>query len=598
MGKISKPKLVFFQGKPNRHLANFIKLHRLQHVKCLSEFFEVILIQENCDYQQICDKYQPELTLFENPGNFPNVQKIEIKNTHAYSEIPKLGFYNEDAWCSSRKDFISDMECWGIETFFSICTTIAEYIPEIRDNLFVWPNFIDAEIYKDYGAVKNIPMLLTGASYELYPWRQKIYKLVSQYYPSLICPHLGYSKASKFRMLYGEQYARTINASWFVPTCGTVAKEVVRKHFEIPASKACLMTEKSPSLEAAGFVDMENCIFVDESNVIDKIDYLFQNLEKLEGIIDAGYQLVHSRHTLKQRDQVFQWFNLYKNIKSDQKIIQTNPFEKMTVVDKSSGIRSLPIFRDGLNINLLHQGDEKLWSDRYEEAEELYLKCLNYVGVMPEPKFKLALCNLYKGDAKTALEWLVPIIKPNLENGQVPNPDPVEWAYCIISLLCLGKFDEAIGHANRFPSLKHPELNRVRWIIDILKNRSNKPSCLHDELIKTHYSIHKIPERSFNEWVEQLCIMLNSCQQFDLVEILIKYVAPDPKSSQSVENISGATFPLLKSGKLTKIFSSIAYMLNPYPFRNSLIVKGSRIIFSIRKKLAIKTRLLYLLNRL
>ena len=117
----------------------------------------------------------------------------------------------------------SDMEHWGIETFFSICTTAAEYTPEIADNLFVWPNFIDSDIYRDYDRTKIIPVMVTGQVQSLYPWRQKINKLISEHYPSLICPHFGYEQAS-YRMLCGEQYARVMNASFFVPTCGTLVK--------------------------------------------------------------------------------------------------------------------------------------------------------------------------------------------------------------------------------------------------------------------------------------------------------------------------------------------------------------------------------------
>jgi tetratricopeptide (TPR) repeat protein len=595
MVRVAKPKLVFFQSRANDKLANFILLYRLQQVKCLSEFFEVIVISDDCDYQQICDKYQPDLTLFEHPGIFPNVRKLKIENTHRYLEIPKLGFHNEDAWCNSRKDFIADMDRWGIETFFSLCTTMAERTPEIADNLFVWANFIDSDIYKDYGSAKVIPVLFTGASYAMYPWRQKVYKLISQYYPSLICPHLGYGDRSAFRMIQGEQYARTINASWFVPTCGTAAKEVVRKHFEIPASKACLIAEKSPNLEAAGFVDMQNCVFADDRDVLDKLDYLFQNPDKLESIIDAGYQLVHSHHTLKQRDQILQWFNLHKNLKPNQKIVQNNPFGALVVADKSSEIRSAHIIADGLLTTLLREGDEQLWAGRYDEAESLYLQCLKYVTRMPEPKLRLALCNLYKGNAEIALEWLVPMLQTSLENGENCQPDPVEWAYCIISLLCLGRFDEAVRNANQFPTISHPELDRVRWIINVLKTKSNIAPLSQNIQAKHRYSVHYLPSRSIEEWVDRVCIMFDSCQQFDLAETLRQQVAPEAKLLQQKQHTADIK-PISWTEK-SPFVSEIAYSINPYPFRNRATVNLRKAVFRVREKLALKTRFLPLLNR-
>ncbi len=515
MESITKPKLIFFQFRHDQNLPGFTLLHRQQHVKCLSEFFEVILIHEDCDYQKICDKYQPDLTLFENAGNILDGCRPTIRNTHTHSQIPKLGLLNADAWCNSRAVFLSDMEHWGVETFFSICVTAAEHTPEIARNLFVWPNFIDAEIYRDYDEPKIVPVLFTGADYALYPWRQKIIKCVSQYYPSLICPHLGYGKRSTARMIYGEQYAHTINASWFVPTCGTIAKEIVRKHFEIPASRACLITEQSPALEAAGFVDMQNCVFADEHNVLDKLDYLFQNQDELESIINAGYHLVHSRHTLKQRDQIFQWFNLQKNLKPHQTVIQTSPFEPLTVVEKSSGLTNSHIRCNGLSLMLIHQGDKELESHRYDKAEVSYLKCLYHVGIMHEPKLRLAICSLYKGDAEKSLEWIIPLIKCILEIYKALDPDPVEWAYFIVSLLCLGELEEAKKRCDEFPSLSHIELDRVRWVVNLLTNATNpyvSPSCWQ----VSRASVHHLPTQNLNEWTKNICLMFRACGQSSL----------------------------------------------------------------------------------
>ena len=44
--------------------------------------------------------------------------------------------------------------------------------------------FIDDKIYKDYHLVKKKPILFTGGSTALYPWRRKIFKILSAYYPS------------------------------------------------------------------------------------------------------------------------------------------------------------------------------------------------------------------------------------------------------------------------------------------------------------------------------------------------------------------------------------------------------------------------------
>jgi hypothetical protein len=115
------------------------------------------------------------------------------------------------------------MEQWGIETYFSIATLAPEYMPELKDNLFVWPNFVDPEVYQDYHQHKIIPVTLTGQVNGLYPWRQKVFPIIRDRYPCLASPQHTYESKLASQLLAGEAYARALNASLVVPTCGTMA---------------------------------------------------------------------------------------------------------------------------------------------------------------------------------------------------------------------------------------------------------------------------------------------------------------------------------------------------------------------------------------
>ena len=151
--------------------------------------------------------------------------------------------------------------------------------------------------------------------------------IVSKRYSSTINVHPGYSpSAQASKVAIGETYARMINSAYFVPSCGTVAREIVRKHFEIPACKSCLITERTAAIEAAGYADMVNCVFADEHTVLEKLDWLFGNIDKLQEITRSGHALVHSRHTMKQRDQIHQWFELNRARSPEQRIVQPGPF--------------------------------------------------------------------------------------------------------------------------------------------------------------------------------------------------------------------------------------------------------------------------------
>jgi hypothetical protein len=522
---LSKPKLLFFQYRYGKDLPEFVLMHRLHQVKCLSEFFNVVLIQENCDYRRVCDQHEPDLALFEmlSGADVLNAQRLEIGNASACQDIPKLAFLNADAWCEARAGFISDMEHLGIDTAFSICTTAAEHTPELADKLFVWPNFIDADVYRDYGQNKVIPVFFTGAiSTPNYPWRRKVQKGVSHCYPSLLSPHHGYVKRSGVgRVMYGECYARVINASWFVPTCGTVAKEVLRKHFEIPGCKACLITEKSAALESAGFVDMQNCVFVDETTVLEKLAHLFEHQEELIRIIQAGYDFVHSHHTLRQRDQIIQWFYLHKKLRRGQRIVQKNPFGRLVATDESSA-RSNHLTCNGVHLTLLQQGDAALWGGDYAAADDLYRRSLNYIPWMPEPNLRLAVSSLYQGNAKAAHARITESIHRIAGEYKAADPDPVEWAYLIVSLLCLGKLNEASQRASQFPALHHSQLDYARWAAGALKIGGNADLLPHDENGIYRCSIHQMPRRTFKDWVEQLCIILRACKQPEFSAVLME----------------------------------------------------------------------------
>jgi hypothetical protein len=519
---LQKPRLVFFQFRYDDRLPNFLLLHKQDHVNCLSHFFDVTVIHDDCDYDEICDRYQPDLALFESGVNHVTCRRPNIINTAAHAAIPKLALHNADAFCNARAGLLSDMDHWNIETAFAISTTAAEHTPALANNLFIWPNFVDPTVYRDYAERKVIPVLLTGNRNSLYPWRKKILPLIAQHYPSLICPHPGYEVDPVLgNFLYGERYARMINASLVVPTCGTVAREVIRKHFEIPACRACLITERSPALAAAGFVDMQNCIFADERDILDKLAHLFRHEDELQNITDAGYDLVRTRHTVHHRNQILQWYDLRRDLAPGHKIVQDGPFGSLTTVPTSTHDSPSPhINGSGLHLSLLHQGDRRLRAGRWRDAEKLYMKCINFMPWMPEPRLKLALCSLHQGDAAKARGLIEPLLSFLLVDYKATDPDPVEWAYSIIALLCLGKLQDARDRARAYPWLHHPELDRTRWIALVLADEKDVTLSFDGDVSRSRRSIHQLPNRSFHQLCEQVFMMLRACGQHQSAAVL------------------------------------------------------------------------------
>jgi glycosyl transferase family 1 len=534
-----KPRLLFFQYRYDQSLPEFLLAQKNEHVKCLGESFEVTVINYDCDYRTVCAAIRPHLTLVEGGVSYQACRKLRVINTDAYPEIPKLGLMNSDSFCRTRSGFISDMEHWGIDTAFAIATTAEEYTPDIVEHLYTWPVFIDDDVCRDYGESKNIPILFTGSASSLYPWRQRMMRVLPKVYPSLMSPHPGYAPRSRRRsdgipIIAGERYARMLNSSVFVPACGTVVKDAVRKHFEVPGCRACLVTERSAVLEAAGFRDMENCVFADREEVVDKLDYLFATQDKLEAITNSGYKLVHSRHTLKQRNQIRQWFDLWRQRAPGQQIIQPGPFEPLEM----SGSALLSQRRhpsENAHLKLLREGDENLKNRNYDEALRLYTRCWNYIPWMPEPQVGIARCKLYRGQAGEALRWLAEPLGFSLTRYEAEEPDPVEWSLFLGILLCQGKVREAKERALQFRSLRHVELDRMRSVIRLI---CGSESELVDTEAKRRGSIHTVPMRTDEEWLDDVRRMLSACGQGRLGERLTGVV---PAGSRRSRPASGLT---------------------------------------------------------
>ena len=513
-----KPKLVFFRlAKPG--LPGFVQQHLGEHVECMKLHFDVVVITRACDYAEVCEEHRPQLALFES-GVYAGPGR-RITNAAAHPEIPKLGFLDADAYCSTRSVFLSDMEHWGVETFFTLSVAMAEYTPEIADRLFVWANFVDPRVFRDYQQPKNIPVLFTGSQAAHYPWRNRVYSAVTPRYPCLTTPHRGwFDQKAAGNMVQGVPYATLLNSSCVAPTCGTIAREVVRKHFEIPASRTCLVTERTRALEEAGFVDMQNVVFADPDDVLEKLDSLFAHPEEMRRITDAGYELVHARHTMSSRDQVHQWYVLNGQARAGERIVQAGPFGDLRLVPSSSGAGNAPVISGGRDRALLHEGERLLRLGQHAEAKAPFRRCLNF-HFMSEPLVGLARCELASGDPAGAIACLSQTIEDSLVDHAAQDPDPVEWGLLVRALLCRGDLREALRRAEQFPSLRHVELDRIRSVVFALAG-GPRPATLTEEAGGGgRPSVHALPATDLAAWTAELRRMLEACGQDRLAERVV-----------------------------------------------------------------------------
>ena len=103
-----------------------------------------------------------------------------------FDTIPRIGFHNADGWCETRSGLVSDVEQWGIQALFSISVTAAEHTPALAERMFAWPNFVETDVFRDYGLPKITPLLITGSQDPQYPWRHRVYKQLADHFPSVV----------------------------------------------------------------------------------------------------------------------------------------------------------------------------------------------------------------------------------------------------------------------------------------------------------------------------------------------------------------------------------------------------------------------------
>ena len=216
---------------------------------------------------------------------------------------------------------------------------------------------------------------------------------------------------------------------------------------------------------------MTNCVFADEHNILDKLAHLFSHPEELQAITDAGYKMVHARHASRNRDQMLQWLKLHEKLRPGERIVQRDPFAPL-IVERQASKKVTPTFiSEGLHLRLLAEGDRYLEADKYlKRSPRCIVSVLTDMQRLPEAKLRLAICDLYIGNAQSAFRRLFDLIQYTIGERKAQEPDPVEWAYYIVSLLCLGRFEEANEAAGQFTNLSHLELERARSAVSTVRD--------------------------------------------------------------------------------------------------------------------------------
>jgi hypothetical protein len=494
--------------------------------KWLTHFFRVIRISTNCSLAREIELHQPDIILYD--GFIEGLARSMplVSDITAYPSIPRVGLCRIDSLSPSRAVLFDYFHRVGVEAIFVLGdTTMGHSYPAFAERIFYVPQFIDASIYKDYGLFKSIPVLMVGNfDDKQYPWRQSIKEPVLNRFPTLYFRHPGYDfekQQGNPVVLYGEDFARTLNSALITPTSGGFRMIAVSKHVEIPGARSCLISDQTKGVQIYGFESHKNCIFADAQEAPDAIDHLLRNRDQLEQITQAGFELVHSRHTMAQRPQIKEWLELRKQKSSLQKIIQPNHFTPLELAPISSNRETIHL-SGSLDDDLISEGDQLLWSGDLRSAKERYNEAIAFCFYLAEPHLKGAIVSMLQGKAELALKPLWENLAW-LERDGLRSGDPLDVTYALISLLCVGNFEHALNGARSYPNLRRTELHRARWATFAALGRVEElPNLLALENSPEPQSptLHKLPSFTFDEQIDLFIRMLVSNDRLNLARNL------------------------------------------------------------------------------
>jgi hypothetical protein len=170
----------------------------------------------------------------------------------------------------------------------------------VADNEFSWGSLADrhpqwnvpgAPYY--YRTRARLALGRAGLLRKRFPWMNAYAALA----------RLGLKPYANWLLLgvYGAQFTRGIEATRYGYTCGSAQHQHIRKHFEIAARGAVLVTAPVRGFEAMGFRDGVNCFVRMPEELPALHAELEQDPERAQAVASAGRDLVWSTHRVNNR---------------------------------------------------------------------------------------------------------------------------------------------------------------------------------------------------------------------------------------------------------------------------------------------------------
>jgi len=500
-----RPRLLYFNG-PWHYISDRLRASYIEPFRrLLEQDFEVISVEGDCDFRREVERHRPDAALFHTGIECENEPEVSITNTDAFPELPRMGYVARDPFSPSRLSAMNRLRAWRVDQSFYWARASDSPNSVLADAIYV-PWWIDDTIFRDYSEPKTLPITFTGSGWlrkQFYTWRNPVFVQLVLKLPIYHVPAFG--SHQKQEVYVGESYARLLNRSMISAGCGSVCRYVTLKLFEIPAARCCLITEETELLKALGFVDGVNCVFVTEQNVVAKVQALLDDPAQLQAITDAGFKLVHERHTARNRRMFAEWLQLWRQRRPGQRVVQSGAFAPLRLVNSDTALPPAFPTENPLN-DQLRGGYAHLEAGRWHEAIEQFKQVLEMVPYVAEAQLGGVIALLNLGLVANAVRLLESIQTNQHKLFAGTTPDPLVLAFTVITLARNNQSSRAIDLLAEHAHLKHPALNALRWVSAARwpALQRKHPAWAADENCETQTveTLHVLPARSFSAWVD------------------------------------------------------------------------------------------------
>jgi len=526
---MTKPKAIYFEGD-NRGVHERMRLaYLLPFRKLIEKDFEVKIIEGDADFAHEIEAHQAELAIFSSGiETEANVRAPVLSNLLSHPEIPRVGLMINDLYGISRLRGFRHLAACGCEAYFGVYNFAQNGIPELADRSFMIPFWLNEEIFQDYGNEKVIPVGLYGAGFAdariHYPWRTQITRQVLGHFPCFLSARPdGFNKAS----LVGKAFAEQLNRTKIAFACGSINQSFTRKHLETCGTRTALFCQKIPIVEALGFRDGENCIFVDEGNVREKVAQYLTDEKALDKLSRHGYDFVRSCHGLEARNQLIDWFALRKaGIPGGKRIGQPDIGGPLELIDQSVPGSAVRWDRRNPMDRLIDQAFDLFWSGNYKDALGKFEMITRGLRGHIESRTGEILCRLAQGDASTAKEQIEQM-RAFLTRyfGCDRNEEILEALYALC--LVLEAEDQTFPrHVIDLPPTAHPLVQIIRQLLNsnTLKMPAAEMKEKPDSFVTLQYRLKVAPEK----WWTFLKTVFRANQKSDLFRQLTAHEQTTP----------------------------------------------------------------------